>query len=165
MTKGRAKGVMAERQVVRLLAAWWPDGEFTRTPQSGGWSTAKVRSDFRASGDVMTTSPTFPFVVEVKRREAFSWTTLLTGKQSPVHGWWEQTERAADEQHATPLLWLRHNQEPWRVMLEEELAPLIRPRFVRRVRSLIVAPAAALLATQPAEVVEAARRLRAARPR
>lgn len=130
MTNGRAKGSVAEREVAALLAAWWrgiePTAEFVRTPLSGGWSSPTVRGGFRASGDIMTTSPSFPFVVEVKRREAFAWGTFLKGRKSPVWEWWEQACRAADEQGGTPMLWLRHNGESWRIVLPGDASPAFR---------------------------------------
>lgn len=129
MFGSRNKGSRAEREVAALLAEWWrphePGVEFIKTPLSGGWSTPKLRGSFRASGDIMTTSQTFPFSVEVKRRENFSWDTLLAGKRSPVWEWWEQTTRAANEQMAVPMLWLRHSREPWRVVLPETFADAI----------------------------------------
>lgn len=128
MTQGRPKGVKAERDVAAFLTTWWrgiePEVQFVRTPLSGGWSNPTVRGGFRASGDIMTTSPTFPFVVEVKRREGFSWDTFLKGRKSPVWGWWEQTCRSAAEQDGTPMLWLRHNGEPWRMVLPWDASPL-----------------------------------------
>jgi hypothetical protein len=137
----RNKGSKAERDVAAMLAAWWdtfePGVRFVKTPLSGGWSTAQVRGEFRASGDLMTTSATFPFVVEVKRREGFAWSTLLAGRRSPVWQWWEQTCKAATEQRGAPMLWLRHNREPWHVGLAVEVLArleaerLVSGRFVR----------------------------------
>lgn len=137
MTNGRVKGSVAEREVAALLAAWWrplePSTEFVRTPLSGGWSSPTVRGGFRASGDIMTTSPTFPFTVEVKRRESFAWATLLAGRASPVWGWWAQATKAAREQGGHPMLWLKRNGERWRVALPadivEGLGALIPGRF------------------------------------
>lgn len=166
MTNGRQKGSVAERDVAARLQAWWesqePGVRFIRTPLSGGWSSAQVRGEFRASGDLMTTSPNFPFVVEVKRREGFAWTNLLAGRKSPVWGWWAQARAAAKEQGGVPMLWLRRNGERWSVMLE---APIIDTllahralsgRFVRspipRViegGSVLVLAAASLLAVPP----------------
>lgn len=144
MVQGRPKGVKAERDVARLLTEWWralePPAEFIRTPLSGGWSTPKLRGTFRASGDIMTTSQTFPFTVEVKRREAFTWRLLLGGFRSPVWGWWGQTVKAADEQGGVPLLWLRRSDEPWRVMLPLELANMLLEERLLASRFL-VAPA------------------------
>lgn len=133
MVQGRPKGVRAEREVAALLAEWWsavePEVQFVRTPLSGGWSNPTVRGGFRASGDIMTTSQTFPFVVEVKRREGFTWDTFLKGRASPVWGWWEQTVRAAGEQDGVPMLWLRHNGEPWRIAMPARLPEGVDPIF------------------------------------
>src|SRR4051812_33410532 len=97
----RAKGNVAEREVAGLLKVWWlpvePDAEFIRTPLSGGWGGPKLRGEFRASGDLMTTAKRFPFVVEVKRREAWVMKNVLKGQPSPVWGWWRQAQVAALE--------------------------------------------------------------------
>lgn len=163
MFGSRNKGAKAERDVAAFLTTWWsaiePETKFVKTPLSGGWSTPTMRAGFHASGDIMTTSPTFPFAVEVKRREAFSWDTFLKGRKSPVWGWWEQTCRAAAEQDGVPMLWLRHNQEPWRVVLPCDASPqyalnhLVARRFVlahvRAPADVFVIAANAVLAIPP----------------
>lgn len=125
---GRQKGSRAERDVAKMIEAWWclveGDARFVRTPLSGGWGGPELRAGFRASGDLMTTAKRFPFAVEVKRRESFSWRTLVDGRQSPVWAWWAQTVRAADEMGATPMLWVRRSNEPWLVLLPEDARPM-----------------------------------------
>lgn len=124
----RQKGNEAERDVAKLLEAWWqtyePDARFVRTPLSGGWGGPTLRGDFGAAGDLMTTSKEFPFAVEVKRREGWTWERLLVGKPSPVWDWWRQAQDQADEMKKIPTLWIRKNREKvWRVMLPaKELA-------------------------------------------
>jgi hypothetical protein len=114
---GRAKGKIAEREVARKLEAWWgqiePGCRFKPTPMSGGWSSPDVRESFKTSGDLVTTASRFPFCIEVKRREGWSWSTLRAGKPSPVRGWWEQAYKQAEEMRAEPLLIFRHNHECW----------------------------------------------------
>lgn len=116
------KGKNAEREVAAMLKAWWsplePDCEFVRTPMSGGWSHGVARETFAAAGDIMTTAKTFPFCVEVKRRE--SWTLLgLQGRFpfSPVWDWWMQCQRDAASIHKIPALVFRKNRQPWRLWL------------------------------------------------
>lgn len=122
------KGSVAENDVAKRLAQWWrpiePDARFKRTPKSGGWATAAIRGDFKASGDVMTTAKRWPFTVEVKRREGWSMHTLTQGRASPVWQWWRQCCREADEESRIPMLWLRKNRQPWLIMLPNDL---IRP--------------------------------------
>lgn len=119
----RAKGKRGERQVAALLARWWgavEDGvQFVPTPQSGGFSTKQVRAEFKLAGDLMTTSRVFPYVVEVKHREKWSEARLRDGRRSPVWGWWRQVQEAAEVQGGTPMLWFRHNREPWLVMIPQ----------------------------------------------
>jgi hypothetical protein len=122
---GRAKGKVGEREVARLLQAWWaqlePDCIFVSTPLSGGWGGPQHRAGFNASGDLMTTAARFPFCVEVKRREAVDirrlWLTTKAHEKSPVHKWWAQTVKAALEVKLTPMLVFRKNRGQWWVAL------------------------------------------------
>ena len=117
----RQKGSVAEREVAKLIEKWWSQIEmtakFVRTPLSGGWGTPQIRSDFRASGDLMTNSFAFPWTVEIKRREGWLMKNVLRAAKSPVWFWWAQTIRAAEETGAQPMLWFRKNSEPWYIML------------------------------------------------
>lgn len=119
----RDKGNVAEREVAQLARAWWrrlePDCDFVRTPLSGGWGGPQLRAEFQASGDLMTTAERWPFGVEVKRREGWTEERLRAGKPSPVWEWWLQTQRAATEMRKEPMLWIRKNRQPWRVMLRQ----------------------------------------------
>ena len=124
MKGARQKGNGAEREVARFMVEWWgrlePGVQFIRTPLSGGWASPGAREAFRASGDLMTTSRRFPFCVEVKRREGWSYDRLRDGRPCPVWGWWRQTMVAAQEVQLDPLLWFRRNRGPWYVMLPRE---------------------------------------------
>jgi len=119
----RQKGSVAEREVAKLVQEWWscvePDCEFTKTPLSGGWSGPRVREAFQAAADLMTTAKQWPWAVEVKRREKWSLENVLTGKRSPVWGWWKQCVDAAALMHKRPMLWFRKSREPWQVMIAE----------------------------------------------
>jgi hypothetical protein len=145
MSRMHPKGKIAEREVAKLIGAWWsslePEARFVRTPQSGGWHGAEVRTEFRASGDLMTTAKRFPFTVEVKRREAWSHEVFLAGKASPVWDWWRQAQGQARELSAEPALFFRQNRAPvhlfkgerapvWNVMLREEYVDVIYPPAV-----------------------------------
>lgn len=111
------KGNGAEREIAAIFSKWWCEYEngisFVRTPSSGGWSNATVRSTFRASGDIMTTSSKFPFSVEVKRREKWAEESLIMARKSPVWGWWHQASIQALEMNLSPILCLRRNRKPW----------------------------------------------------
>jgi hypothetical protein len=121
---GRIKGKTAEREVVHILQNWWrkhePDAEFVRTPMSGGWSHGTTaREGFRSAADIMTTSEIFPFSVEIKRREGWSFERLRDGKKSPVLGWWRQTRSEARDNKQVPMLWVRRSRMPWQVILPD----------------------------------------------
>jgi len=119
---GRRKGKTGEREVSRIIEAWWQpfekDCKFKSTPLSGGWSSPDVRGHFKTAGDLVTTARKFPFTIEVKRREGWNLNNLINGKWSPVWGWWLQCQRAADEETREPMMWFRKSREPvWRVMV------------------------------------------------
>lgn len=125
MFGSRQKGAVAERAVAKLLAGWWStfeeNAQFVKTPLSGGWGGPSLRAGFRASGDLMTTSMTFPFTVEVKRREGWSLDRLKAGRPCTVWRWWWQAQEQAAEMNAEPMLWLKHNREPWIVGVRHAL--------------------------------------------
>lgn len=81
-----------------------------------------MRGNYRVAGDISSTSTSWPFTVEVKRREAWSMTNLVAGRPSPVWEWWEQTVKAAREEDGIPMLWLRRSKMPWMVLLPEDIA-------------------------------------------
>lgn len=133
MVQGHLKGAKGERDVVGLLTQWWgqiePDAQFKRTPKSGGWGNADVRGDMKVAGDICTTSPRWPFTVEVKRREKWSFGAFTEGRLSPVWKWWRQCITAAAEEDRIPLLWARKNRQPWIVLAPERLlVPLLVQR-------------------------------------
>jgi len=121
----RNKGAQGELEAARIITEWWrqiePGCAFKRTPSSGGWGDKKVRGDFKVAGDLCTRAKHWPFTVEVKRREGWSFGTLAKGKLSPVWEWWRQCIEAAAEEDGVPMLWVRKNRQPWLVMLPERL--------------------------------------------
>jgi hypothetical protein len=120
---GRRKGARAELDVAKKIGAWWqwlePKAEFHRTPLSGGWASPTARAEFKTSGDLVTTATRFPFTVEVKAREGWSMENFFKGRPCPVWAWWNQAQAQAREQDGEPMLWCRHNREPWIVLLRE----------------------------------------------
>lgn len=126
----RRKGNSAEIEVAKFIEPWWrqidPACKFVRTPLSGGWGNTKsgftspVRVGFKASGDLMTNAILFPWSVEVKRREAWTWDNVLRSKPSPVWDWWRRTQADAREASLEPMLWLRRSREPWRIFVRKE---------------------------------------------
>lgn len=142
MVQSRDKGSRAENQVSKLLAEWWqelePASKFKRTPLSGGWGDADVRGGFKVAGDICTTAQFWPFTVEVKRREGWSFATFASGRRSPVWAWWRQCLAAAAEEDRIPLMFMRKNRQKWLVLAPERLlVPVL-------LRSLGVGPDLAL---------------------
>lgn len=112
----RAKGSRGERQVAKLFKDWW-GSEFTRTPLSGGFATQKFRDEWNASGDLVTSDPTFPFCVEVKWVEGWSLEQMLSNKGCLIFKWWAQTLRETPE-GKYPLLVFKKNGQPFYCMLQ-----------------------------------------------
>lgn len=72
----------------------------------------------------MCTSESFPFTVEVKRREGWNVARLFAGEPSPAWGWWRQAVDQACEERGVAMLWCKKNPYrpgqpsfPWLVML------------------------------------------------
>lgn len=121
MTNGRAKGARGELEVAAIVTDWWerlePGCRFKRTPGSGGWATPDVRKEFGTAGDLVTTAKRFPWSVEVKWRQNWTWKELLAGRRSPVWSWWGQALAQGEESGLEPMLWMRHTGEPWWMLL------------------------------------------------
>lgn len=104
----RTKGATAERVTAKLLSEWWGE-TFHRTPASGGLRWGK---DNRVSGDIVPPNGSnFPYNVENKKVESFSFDQIINGTGLFV-GWWEQGARDAKEQDKEPLLVFTKNRAP-----------------------------------------------------
>ena len=114
----------------------------------------KVRAEFKAASDIMTTAARFPWCVEVKRREGWSWTTLMSNRPSPIWKWWEQSKKDARVVALAPMLWFRHNREPWAIVLQDEPAGVAERWLLRLNRGVVVMRAEGLLAVPPATLLQ-----------
>jgi len=124
--RSKRKGNSNEREVAKMLAAWWGSGEWMRTPSSGGWGRSKqVRDDFNAAGDIVTTATDFPFCVEVKSEEGWELEQLLRSPEKcPIAKWWKQAvDETPEGKH--PLLLFTRKMRPWFVMAIPPLYPIL----------------------------------------
>lgn len=112
---GRKKGQTAERKLAKMFSAWW-GSEFTRTPLSGGFATAKFREDWNACGDLVTPDKSFPFCVESKKVEGWTLEQMLMSDKTHMHKWWEQTVTETP-QGKLPLLVFTKNHAPLYAMM------------------------------------------------
>lgn len=121
---GRNKGARGEREIVELLSEWWHkdyhSAVFVRTPGSGGWGGASeshkvIKANMHAGGDIMTTNKKFPFSVEVKRRENWSYAGLLKANSSPIWAFWRQAVAQGKRDSRIPLLVFRKNRKGGRL--------------------------------------------------
>lgn len=121
MAKGkinsRQKGKRGEREVAKLLSAWW-GAEFTSTPLSGGFSTKTFRNDWNAAGDIVTPDHSFPFTVEVKNCEGWHLEQLLTSDKCLFYSWWKQAVDETLPGKKTLLVFTR-NRQPWYVCMTD----------------------------------------------
>lgn len=118
----RTKGNRAELDVAEAFSRW--SGEVVRrTPQSGGWSSAR----FGVTADLVCPNEAFPFHVEVKHREGWVLDDLVTGVRrdhdKSVAMWWKQCVDSCPRggkliggMLKKPLLVFRRNHQPWLVM-------------------------------------------------
>jgi hypothetical protein len=140
------KGGIGEREVAGIISPWWceyePGTEFVRTPKSGGWGAAAA---FKATGDLMTTSVTFPFDVEVKRREKeWSLPMILRGTGNAFK-WWIQCQEGAIKSNREPMLWMRKNRQPWWLMMRRLF---VEGKWWAKNLSTVEIPKSVLLAVQ-----------------
>lgn len=167
---GRRAGSAFERECVELLKRWWDpheEGEWARTPLSGGWSSPAHRGAFRTAGDVVTTCESWPFAVECKRRRAIHLEAVLAGTSSEFRRAWQQADTQAAESGLEPLLVFRRPRLPILVAVVAGTVPLNPGDWIRAsvkykgpttramvTESLAIARLDALLALEPGEVVK-----------
>jgi hypothetical protein len=107
------KGSEYELKIAKVLSDWWGE-PFRRTPMSGGlhW-----REDNRVSGDIVTPPDSvFPYNIECKKREEWSFDQLIKGT-GEIESYWEQCDRDARGIRRKPLLIFSKNFNPDYIML------------------------------------------------
>jgi len=117
---GRQKGNRFELTLARILSIWWkqPDANnlpakelwFRRVPMSGGFDKRKAGGDIWS---VVDEAQTFPFSLEAKNREEWSWDGLFKRNEKwPVLSYWEQCCGDATRMKKVPLLVFTKNRHP-----------------------------------------------------
>lgn len=126
MGNGKRKGSSFEREVAKLLSAWWSPkkyekGElvFWRTHSSG----AVGKKGKREIGDIMAIDPegepfTEVFTVECKRSRRFNLFGILTDEACPLRKWWRQTWNEAAARGNEPMLIFKLDRYPVMVALK-----------------------------------------------
>lgn len=110
----KAKGSSYELKVAKILSQWWGE-EFHRTPMSGGlhW-----KADNRVAGDIVTPPDSlFPFSVECKKREEFTFEQILKGT-GDVEKWWKQCIGDCKRVSMKPMLIFSKNFAPNYLMID-----------------------------------------------
>lgn len=103
---GRPKGNAYQGKVAKPFSEWW-GCKVASTPGSGGWHHAE---SFDLKGDLVATDPSFPFFIECKNQECWSFDMVMKSPDSnPVVVWWEKAMEQAASQSQFPLLVFRKN--------------------------------------------------------
>lgn len=110
--KSKRKGSSFELKIAKQLQEWWGDGQFARSPGSGGWGRPQHREGFNAAGDVITTSKTFPWCVECKHQEGWTLDQLLLNEGCIIWSWWEQAKDECPAGLIPLLIFKKNRQEP-----------------------------------------------------
>jgi hypothetical protein len=111
----KAKGNEFELKTAKVLSKWWGE-DFHRTPQSGGLHWKK---DNRISGDIVTPPDSvFPFNIECKKREEWTFEQLLKGT-GDLEKYWKQCLDDADSTDMKPMLIFSKNFAPNYLMISE----------------------------------------------
>lgn len=110
----KKKGSEYELKIAKVLSKWWGE-EFHRTPMSGGLHWQK---DNRVAGDIVTPPDSkYPWVTELKKREAWEFSQLIRGT-GEMEKYWEQVTGDCQRTGLRPLLIFSKNYEPNYLMLE-----------------------------------------------
>lgn len=107
MVNSKNKGNAYERKIAKLLSEWWRD-EFYRTPGSGSWNTTHKASESQAGDIVVPPDSLFPFVVEAKNREGWTFENYLLNNGQPK-SWWDQVVRDSLGVKKIPMLIAHRN--------------------------------------------------------
>jgi Holliday junction resolvase-like predicted endonuclease len=133
MVDSKDKGNRGEYQAARLLEKWW-GSDFTKTPQSGGFSTKKFREEWGAEADVVTPDESFPFSVEVKWHEGWTLDQLLTAPKTDMWEWWEQAKGQTPEGKFCMLAFKKNRQKFFCMTRIEPTYTVYQQEFVESAR-------------------------------
>ena len=123
-----------ERNVAKLFDKWWLRGKFVRTKNL----QVVGHADRIAHGDITpilehkpaVIDTKFPWSIECKKCEEWSWMEFLKGNLSiPHYEWWQQCKRDAELFHRHPLLVFTKNHKPQYAMVLSTSNPDVTPRL------------------------------------
>lgn len=118
----RKKGSCYERLIAKKLSEW-SNIKIRRSPQSGGWNQR---------GDLVPVDPKdmveWPFNFELKKRENWNLSELLTGKNinTGLFSFWDQCTRDAKISNKIPVLVFSKNFDTDYICIEKEFAKSIK---------------------------------------
>lgn len=108
--RSKNKGANYERRIAKILSDW-SGLDLRRTPMSGGWS--KQNPD--VAGDLVNITPGtfFPYHIECKNQEVWTWEGILTGNCVAFDSWWEQTTTQCHPDKIPFLIFSKNYHEDW----------------------------------------------------
>lgn len=106
---GRDKGKRLEYEVRNAMSAWWGI-DFMRTPGIGAFGTIMGQHDL--VGDVYCTDPKFPYSIECKNVESWTFESLLKDSKPAIIEFWLQTCRQSYKAGKKPLLCISKARQP-----------------------------------------------------
>lgn len=114
--RSRNKGAGYERKVAKLMTDWW-GGQFSRVPASGGLNWG---SDQRVAGDIVPPPESeFPFVIECKKQEGWTFDHIALDISAPRE-WWSQVVMDSRRVSRVPLLIFSRNHAKDFIMIPYE---------------------------------------------
>ena len=114
------KGSAFERKIAKSLQDWWngdkteeDEGyyQFQRTPLSGG---SQLAEGWGLAGDIVTNDPGFPFHIECKKQEGWSFSALMSeGGAAGFIKWWQQSAEESKITKKEPVvIFSKNNVKP-----------------------------------------------------
>ncbi len=152
--KSKRKGSSQELKLAKLFEKWWQEGQFTRSPGSGGWGRPQNREGFNAAGDIITTSRTFPWCIEAKHVEGWNLDQFLLNEGCILHSWWQQAVEETPKALRTILVFKKNRQKEMAITLSSDpVVPLVTCRKFETTdymgRLITIFPLTALMSLDP----------------
>lgn len=147
--KSRDKGQRYERKIAKIFSEW-AGMDMLRTPLSGGW--ARGRAD--VTGDIVPgdANRQFPFSIECKKNESWTWEQVHHQIGPVLNSWWQQTVDECAPGKIPLLIFSRNRYDdyvlfssdhmPWHVFLAALRYPLFiwnDPYAIMRLSDFLVA--------------------------
>jgi hypothetical protein len=137
MVNGKAKGDRFENETCRFLSAWLVDKKYADAKRFKVYDlpfrrrftdTTPLDGHWNGEGDILhRPGITFPFCVECKDQEGWTFDALVSSSTCPPWKWWEQAVAQANRTDGLwPLMFFTRRYQNRYVMMEVEAAECLR---------------------------------------